>query len=540
MHRGFAPYRRLSHAQVELAGMRVMQRLRKEPMWGTAAAPLAAAGDSAPAARSWSFVAVPAAVGIALALAGSAVIYWVSIDRSTPDAVVETSDGSLFRISGGGTSPLEADERLAFGDTVRTNGGQGGTFVLADGSRVEMRSQSELALERADDGVRIRLTKGGIIVNAAKQRSGHLSVQTKDVTVSVAGTVFFVDAKETGSRVAVIEGEVRVQRGATENTLLPGQQFVTNPQMLAAPVIEEVAWSHNAQAHVALLQQTEVVAPGVPPRTSAEPRQAFENVSIRLAAPLILGPRSGGPPPPSGAAPPPLHTGAPCIGLELQVDPRRIAIRSIPLHGLIALAYGRPCQAMEQLSGGPAWVKVDGYDVEATLPAGSQGYSVPHLRNGNAPQLQAMLQTLLADRFKLVLRREMREASAYDLVVVKEGMVKPSPDQQNPPDPKPEPMSGPPAPMLGMGWTTMFRFAGTLQMYVGRPVIDRTGLKGQFDIRLRFPDLAGTFLPPAELRTAMGEQLPSKLQEELGLKLEPSRGPVEFMVIDYVARPSEN
>ena len=91
-----------------------------------------------------------------------------------------------------------------------------GVYELVDGSRVEMRPGTELSFERAGDGLRILLKHGGIIVNAAKQRSGHLYVETKDVTVSVIGTVFLVNAGENGSRVAVIEGEVRVQQGRTE------------------------------------------------------------------------------------------------------------------------------------------------------------------------------------------------------------------------------------------------------------------------------------------------------------------------------------
>jgi RNA polymerase sigma factor (sigma-70 family) len=76
------------------------------------------------------------------------------------------------------------------------------TQLHPHGSRVEIREMSELSLDHASDGLRIRLSKGSIIVNAAKQRNGHLYVQTKDMTVSVVGTVFVVNAEEAGSRVA--------------------------------------------------------------------------------------------------------------------------------------------------------------------------------------------------------------------------------------------------------------------------------------------------------------------------------------------------
>jgi len=95
--------------------------------------------------------------------------------------------------------------------------------LVVDESRVEMRSQTELAFERAADGVRILLKNGSILVSAAKQRNGHFYVKTKDVTVSVVGTVFIVKAEQEGSRVAVIEGEVHVQKGATTERLSPGE-----------------------------------------------------------------------------------------------------------------------------------------------------------------------------------------------------------------------------------------------------------------------------------------------------------------------------
>src|SRR5204862_6089465 len=115
--------------------------------------------------------------------------------------------------------------------------------TLADGSLIEMRANSEMAIEAADDGVRIRLDAGSVIVTAAKQQKGHLYVQTKDVTVSVVGTVFLVNAEEAGSRVAVIQGEVRVQQGVILKKLLPGEQIETNPIMRSVPMIKEIQWS---------------------------------------------------------------------------------------------------------------------------------------------------------------------------------------------------------------------------------------------------------------------------------------------------------
>jgi len=156
---------------------------------------------------------------------------------------------AMFLFSDGWTRPLQANERIAFGDIVRSNGGAGGILRLADGSHVEVRSQSELLLERAADGVRIRLNHGGLLVDAAKQRDGHLYVQTRDFTVSVVGTVFLVNAEEAGSRVAVLEGEVRVQQGATDQKLRPGQQVATSPLMTAPTLPQEIAWSLDVVSH---------------------------------------------------------------------------------------------------------------------------------------------------------------------------------------------------------------------------------------------------------------------------------------------------
>ena len=414
-----------------------------------------------------------------------------------------------------------------------------GVYELADGSRVEMRPRTELSFERADDGVRIRLSRGGIIVTAAKQRDGHLYVQTKDVIVSVVGTVFLVNAEEEGSRVAVIEGEVRVQQGATEENLLAGQQVVTSPLMLAPGLSEQLAWSRNAPAHLALLEQQSAPAQTLPAASTSEPRETFETATVRLAPPLPIGARVGGPAA-AASAPPGLETGVTCFGLDSQLDPRRFYVSSISVHGLITMAYGRSCQTREQITGGPDWARFDGYNVEALIPVGTPAYTVRQLRNNAAPKIQAMLQNLLVDRFKLMLRREMREMAAYNLVVVTEGKLKPSVD--TPPERLilPFPANGRPVPALRMYGTTMSRFADSLQGYTGRPVIDKTGVTGLFDLVLEFTDLAGAGAGGADLRPSQAERLPGLLQEQLGLRLEAVRAPVEFLVIDRVDRPTEN
>jgi uncharacterized protein (TIGR03435 family) len=338
--------------------------------------------------------------------------------------------------------------------------------------------------------------------------------------------------------VAVIEGEVRVQRGTTAQTLLPGEQMATNPAMVSAPIIEEVEWSRNGDEYVTRLAQIAPAAQVPSPAGAQQPREVFEAATIRLAPPLVLGARSGGPAPPTQTRPPEVGTFL-CLGGELQLDPRRFSVSTMSLRGLIALAYGRRCQSIE-LVGGPEWVRNDGYNIEAAISAGTPGYSSQQLRNGDAPRLQAMLQNLLADRFKLVLQRETKEMAAFNLVVMTEGKLTPATETRERVI-LPFPVNGPPpGPAIRAFGTTMSRFAETLPMYTGRPVIDKTGLNGVFDITLEFPELAGCCTGGADPRPFVSEQLPRRLQEQLGLRLEATRAPVEVLVIERAERPTEN
>jgi uncharacterized protein (TIGR03435 family) len=212
---------------------------------------------------------------------------------------------------------------------------------------------------------------------------------------------------------------------------------------------------------------------------------------------------------------------------------------------LISLAYGKRCQPQVQHVGGLAWMRTDGYDIEAAIPPGSPVYTAQQLRNGAAPQLELMLQAMLVDRFKLVLGREMREMSVYNLIVVTPGRLKPSADQ-NPPErvlipgavPQFKPLPGVVGPSVSMSGTLMPKIIELLQSLADRPVIDRTELTGRFDFLINWPALTGMQGP--ELPTAMRDQLSSRLEEQAGLKLEPVRALVEVLVIERAERPTEN
>src|SRR6185295_14779801 len=321
--------------------------------------------------------------------------------------------GMWWRSGAAAVLESEGSRRVGYGEAVRANTGAGSVLVLRDGSRVEMRSQAELSLERADDGVRIRLNQGGVIVNAVKQQNRHLYVQTKDVTVSVVGTVFLVNAEQEGSRVAVIEGEVRVQQpGTAEVRLLPGEQVKTNPLMEPQLVKEEISWSKNAVTHIALLEQSAAVSASR--QSSTETRLAFEETSIRPAGAgtAVTGGRGAGSSAVSG-----------CNGsYQIQIDPRRFAVFGTTLHNLVIWAYGtgplnyQDCKnvtSQNLISGGPDWLRSDLWDVQALIPEGALNYTPEQVKKGDAPKFRMMLQALLATRFQLLIRSETKEGSAY-------------------------------------------------------------------------------------------------------------------------------
>ena len=480
-------------------------------------------------------------------------------------AVVEAADAGLHRVVAGNVKLLRVGESVGVGETIRSGGTSsasgraGGVLKLADGSRVEMRSDSELALERAHDGARIRLESGGIIVNVAKQGTGHLYVQTKDMTVSVVGTVFLVNADDEGSRVAVIEGEVRVTQAAREKTLRSGEQVVTNALVNAAPVNEAILWSRNAAALVSLLHQAPVVPPALSPQNATALEESFELVAIRPGAPPPAGGRGSN------------VTELGCTAGGIQIDAGRFAATNINLYTLVAMAYGAPGRncayfsMLDVLSGGPGWVKSDRFDIQAAIPRGGPGYTLQQVQSGDAPRLQAMLRALLTDRFKLVVHRERRDVPVFVLTMARtknasefDSLAKQT-TQQSPltfPDVG-ETVSGvaplyTASPRLGpaTGRIVYGRNAEVsdlvirLAPLVGSPVLDRTGLTGRFSFDVRFETAIDT-LPGIQaltrpLNSSSTSALIVALRDQLGLELEGARGPVEALVIERAERPTEN
>ena len=225
----------------------------------------------------------------------------------------------------------------------------------------------------------------------------------------------------------------------------------------------------------------------------------------------------------------------------------RLVARNNAVSNFITNAYGIPSYL---LVGGPEWMRADRYNMEARAEGEPSG-----------AQMMLMLQTLLAERFQLRVRRETREMPAYVLTVARGGAkLTPSKDggclERDPSKPIPPPAPGAAASRLcgnnnmnsrisppNMTWTgvriDMPQVAGSLANYFRRPVVDRTGLTGFFDVQIDLPPLQ----PAAATDAGAADSGPSVftvLQERLGLRVEDGKGPVEVLVVDRIERPTEN
>jgi uncharacterized protein (TIGR03435 family) len=178
----------------------------------------------------------------------------------------------------------------------------------------------------------------------------------------------------------------------------------------------------------------------------------------------------------------------------------------------------------DQISGGPSWIDSDHYDVIA------KAEGVGTLTHDRVMQ---MLQALLADRFQLKVHRETRETPVYELVVGKGG----SKLKQTSADAKGRNFVN--ANSAGMHMEaanrTMEQLARQLSVTAGRPVIDKTGLVGYYAYML---DWASAIQPPPP--DSDTPSIFTAVQEQLGLKLESAKAPVEMLIVDRAEKPSEN
>ena len=202
------------------------------------------------------------------------------------------------------------------------------------------------------------------------------------------------------------------------------------------------------------------------------------------------------------------------VAIGKSANPGTIAFTGITPKDLIARAYAlTPYQIA-----GPASLDEDRYDVlaKASAPASDSDQ-------------RAMLQSMLAARFHLAAHTETREVPAYDLVAVKSG-----PKIQAAPPTDAGARVYPNRSGIRATGVTMQRFAELLSARLDRPVLDKTGLSGVFDIDVTWTPTAAS--PDAE----PGPSVFTALQEQLGLRLQAGKSPIKVLVVDRIERPTAN
>ncbi|HJU92367.1 MAG TPA: FecR domain-containing protein [Pyrinomonadaceae bacterium] len=169
------------------------------------------------------------------------------------EATVQAAEGQVFQVADTQTALVNAGAKLKKGEKVRTAKDGRAVVQLGDGTLIEMKDRSELYLTKNSRGTTIHLSRGSVVVEAAKQKDGQLFVESGDSLVSVTGTIFSVNNGTKGSRVSVIEGEVNLNHAGKDRVLRPGEQVTTNPSIATIPVKDEIAWSRNASRYAAVM-----------------------------------------------------------------------------------------------------------------------------------------------------------------------------------------------------------------------------------------------------------------------------------------------
>ncbi len=220
------------------------------------------------------------------------------------------------------------------------------------------------------------------------------------------------------------------------------------------------------------------------------------------------------------------------VGPGYRFQQRRFGTVGTTVADMVSWAYGVHAK---QFAGGPAWLLTDRFDISAQ----PDGEGQP-----NADQWKLMLEKLLTERFQLRFHKEKRELSVYVLTVAKGGPKLAKSDADG---------SGPTGigfmqlGQLSAGNATIADFAGAMQsVALDRPVVDQTGLQGKYNFALKWtPDDSqfgglGIKVPPPTDAADAPPGLFTAIQDQIGLKLEATRAPVDVMVIDKVEKPTEN
>jgi len=244
----------------------------------------------------------------------------------------------------------------------------------------------------------------------------------------------------------------------------------------------------------------------------------------------------------------------PGMGIRRQPGGRFNTINT-PVKLLITFAY----QIQDyQLVGAPAWLNNDRFDIVAKFP-GDPPAIVP---GSGADHMMLAMRTLLADRFKLVVRRETRQLDTYALTLVKPGQpgpaMKPANDEDCSPAAfaarrgGPPPAPGTPFPVCGIqqgpgrirfGGYPLSLFASGISNRLGRATVDHTGLTGnwKFEVTYAAEVPPPGALPPGVDPPAVDANAPdlfTAIREQLGIKIESTKGPVDVLVIDSVSQPT--
>jgi uncharacterized protein (TIGR03435 family) len=208
---------------------------------------------------------------------------------------------------------------------------------------------------------------------------------------------------------------------------------------------------------------------------------------------------------------------------------------------LVGMAYGFNTfmSGADRIKGAPGWLRSEHYDIEAKVADSD----VAKLHNLTPEQQMYLLKPLLANRLKLQAHLETMERSEYALVIAKSGpKLQEAVAGATYPDLPGGGAGGPGRVSFGRGdWIlqgmTLSQLAHALSRESGRDVVDRTALKGKYDIHLKFsPEQGPSTAVPADEEPSIF----AALEEQLGLRLEPTKGRVEYLVIDHVERPSPN
>lgn len=227
----------------------------------------------------------------------------------------------------------------------------------------------------------------------------------------------------------------------------------------------------------------------------------------------------------------PNHTGS--GSTSTHTDNELYGATNVDFKSLIQNAYG--LQSREQISGLPGWANSASFDIQAKVDVETMAKLKAASRDEETKLREEMMQALLGDRFKLKVHPETKELPIYELALTKGGPKLPAADPAGPNDT----MQSHNQSLTATG-IPIARLCNVLSARLPRTVVDKTGLKGEYTFTLRWsPDEAA-----GESSNATGtEQLPSlftALQEQLGLRLDSSKGQVNVIVVDKIETPSGN